>query len=140
MSAQKSDDGTALYNTLLSRRQHIESIFWSRIVTLHAIQAAVLGGGYALQKAHDPALSVALLVIGLLLTLLLFILAHNDWNDARINDKMMHNLGDSINIRRTAERHCLKSHWILYVVIILFFLVDFAFIFFILGTRYSSAV
>ncbi len=127
-----------LYQTLLNRRQHIENIFWSRIQTLHLIQAAVLGGGYFLGRIEgEIVLSVALLLIGLLLTVLLGYLACNDWNDARVNDKKMYTL-DELGIRRTANRDCLRSHSILFCAIILFLVIDIGFILWLMVKTVSS--
>ena len=129
-----SDDETnklTRYQTLMNHRQHAERVFWSRIQTLHVIQAAVLGGGYFLWKDDELGLSVALVFIGILLTLLLGRLTFNDWRDASVNDHLMHKLGDELVIRRTADRHCLKSHSILYFIVAFFLIIDIGFILFL---------
>lgn len=62
-------DKLTLYQTLMTHRQHAEKVFWSRIQTLHVIQAAVLGGGYYLWKDKELVsglglgLSVALIFV-----------------------------------------------------------------------------
>ena len=117
----------ARYQILMQRRQNIERIFWSRIQTLHLIQAGVLGGSFSLWKYHNnhPAFYLGLLILGIILTIILFVVCKNDWNDARRNDEGMHSLGDSLGIRRTAERKRKpRSHRLFYGVFPLFIFID----------------
>ena len=121
------------YQILMQRRQHIERIFWSRIQILHLIQAGVLGGSFYLWSRCHLFLAPFLLSLGILLTIILFIICWYDWKDAQINDTRFHNLGDSLGIRRTAPRKCkIRTHVLLYIVIGLFITVDIAFLCFII--------
>ncbi|MFC1871066.1 hypothetical protein ACFLYF_01500 [Chloroflexota bacterium] len=114
-----TSDKMSLYQILMSHRQHAENVFWSRIQILHAIQAAVLVGGYYLWENTERWYAIPLLVLGLVLTVLLRILARNDWNDANINKKLMDSLESCLKFSRAKERHCLRSHKILYALIYL---------------------
>jgi hypothetical protein len=128
-------DKLTLYQTLMTHRQHAEKIFWSRIQTLHIIQAAVLGGGYYLWKDKGLGLSVALIFVGILLTLLLGRLACNDWSDASVNKELMCKLESALKFNRAAKRKCLLSHSILFSVIGLFLTLDIVSILFLLVVR-----
>ena len=111
------------YQILMQRRQHIERIFWSRIQILHLIQAGVLGGTFYLTKHRLSFLAPPLLFVGIVLTVILFFICTNDWKDAKRNDGIMHNLGDSLGIRRTERKWNLvftRSHKLLNAVVKLF--------------------
>jgi len=119
----------ARYQILMQRRQQIERIFWSRIQILHLIQAGVLGGSFYLKNTCFATFAPPLLFVGIVLTIILFVICMHDWMDARINDVQMHNIGGTLSIRRTAERWSIfgckiQTHKLLYVVVILFILVD----------------
>ena len=123
-----------LYQTLMTHRQHAENVFWSRIQTLHAIQAAVLVGGYFLWKIPEEWWAILPLVLGLILTVLLGMLARNDWSDANINKVLMDSLESDLGFSRAKARCCLLSHNILYAMIYLLGVVDLLFIGFIIGS------
>ena len=116
------------YQVLMDHRQRVEGIFWSRIQTLHAIQAGVLAGSYALR--NDCWYSQAILLLGFLLTFFLYVLCHNDRQDAEVNQECMFQLGDSLGIRWSSEprgiREFLRSHRILFLVVAIFLCVDLA--------------
>jgi hypothetical protein len=137
LSPQSYSEKITFYQTLSNRRQNIEAIFWSRVQTLHAIQVAVLGGAFYLWKIHSElGLAVAVLSLGIILTLTLGRLAYNDWKDTSINDCIMHKLGDELGITKSAHREdYFKSHNILFYLIILFFMLDIAFLLFLLVVR-----
>jgi hypothetical protein len=116
------------YQILMNRRFTIEKIFWSRIQTLHAIQAGILGSGFILLMDDRRILSGFVFLFGALLTSLLYGLAHNDWNDASVNDCEYCILEKKVNIARTAGRQgiwrLLKSHSIMFSLIKLFLFID----------------
>ena len=122
----------ARYQILMQHRQHVERIFWSRIQILHLIQTAVIGGSFYLMKNTETInFAPALLFFGIVLTLILFIICIHDWMDAKRNDTRLDRLGDTLGVRRTAERWLIfcwgiKTHRLLYIAIILFILVDLA--------------
>ncbi len=94
---------------------------------LHLIQTGVLVGTFYLWKYCLSFLVPSLLSLGIVLTIILFLVSINDWEDAKRNDSSMHKLGDSLGIRRTAERWnfvFIRSHILLYAVVILFIFVD----------------
>ena len=118
----------ARYEILMTRRFTIEKVFWSRIQTLHAIQAAVLASGFLLLMHDDPypTLSGCVFSLGALLTCLLYFLARNDWNDAKANDAEYSDLEKRVCIKRTAGRCCklLRSHSIMFFIMKLFLALD----------------
>jgi len=121
---EEENNNLAHYQVLMTRRQHIENIFWSRVQTLHAIQAAILASGFFLIEKDYRILSVAVFSFGAFLTFFLGWLSHNDWSDAAVNDSDMHRLGDILHIRRTADRRylkkLLKGHRIMYILMVIF--------------------
>ena len=124
------DDKLALYQILQSHRQNAEKNFWSRIQTLHAIQAGILAGGFFLMQAGGllPWVAAPLFILGAILTGLLRHLLRNDWYDANANKKAMRKLEKKFCINRTAgfdqrrRRH--RSHRIQFRFIGIFFWID----------------
>ena len=116
------------YQIFMNRRFTIEKIFWSRVQTLHAIQAGILASGFILLMDGYRILSGCIFSLGLVLTFLLYSLAHNDWLDAEANDTEYENLCKNLNISRTAGRkgiwRLLRSHSIMFFLIWLFLALD----------------
>jgi hypothetical protein len=125
-----NDNGLEKYQTLLLHRQHAEKVFWSRIQTLHAIQAGILTGGFFSLLNEYPKLAIAAFSLGAVLSFMLGYLAYNDWSDAKSNQEVMQRLGDILGIRRTAKMNCvrkyLRSHITLFIIIGVFAFGDIA--------------
>jgi hypothetical protein len=113
------------FEFLVNKRYHTEKIFWSRIQTLHAVQAAILAGGFALASQGHRITSFLTFLLGFILTLLISRLAKNDWSDSKVNDTLLESLYRDFNFRRTGTRlcGCLRSHVILLNIIIPLFLI-----------------
>ena len=129
--ADRERNELARYQILMQHRQHIERIFWSRIQILHLIQAAVIGGSFYIsyQKDLPDLFPPALLGFGIILTAVLFVLCKYDWKSAQVNEKRLHNLGDTLGITWSPRRwhicgYEIKAHIILYFVVLLFIIVD----------------
>ena len=120
----------ARYQILMQHRQHVERIFWSRIQILHLIQAAVIGGIFYIYKAELPTcFYFVLLGLGIILTVLLLILCIYDWKSAEVNKERLYSLGDALSITWSGKRWHIHSlhitaHRILFVVIVLFIILD----------------
>ena len=120
----------ARYQILMQHMEYLDRLFWSRVQTLHLIQAGVLAGSFYLRgQDYHPFLSLSLLSLGIVLTGLLFIICKFNWNDVEENKKSLYPLGDALGIRWSAERPSIfgkrvYGHIILYFIVILFLLVD----------------
>ena len=124
---EHQEDKLVLYQILQAHRQHAERVFWSRIQTLHAIQAGVLAGGFYLLTREWNNLAIATFSLGAILTLFLGLLARNDWSDAKVNRQTMCRLSNELKFKRTAGRYLwgrLRSHYIMLLIIIGFLVGD----------------
>ncbi|MDO8472585.1 MAG: hypothetical protein Q7T05_02070 [Dehalococcoidia bacterium] len=129
MNNNATNNDLTRYQILMDRRFQIEKVFWSRVQTLHVIQAAVLASGFfLLVEKHYRFLSGIMLLFGAILTFFLGLLAHNDWKDAAANDIDSERLCKELNIKRTAGRHgitkFLNSHRIMFILIGMFLAID----------------
>ena len=73
--SQTSRSESALFSALLSHSAHQDSLLWSRVQLLVAVQGAVLAGSYALRGGFLPPL---MLVTGAVLTGLIIALVEKD--------------------------------------------------------------
>ena len=140
-SAQ-TNDISGLYQSLVQHKIHQDQLLWSRIQIVHAVQVGVLGGGFALHSVWGHSfLGGWLLVIGGLLTLVLYFLIVGDYADMKVNESIMDKLAKKLlpwdmkgeEIRWTDRdvppRSCLPGwlpgHRLIYGMVILFISVDF---------------
>ena len=101
----------ARYQILRQHMEFLHKLFWSRVQILHLIQAGVLAGSFYLWK-HGPDYTVfylGILVLGIILTIILYIICKYDWNDVEENKKRLYPLGDALDIRWSSERQICKS-------------------------------
>jgi len=135
-SAQ-TNDISGLYQSLVQHKIHQDQLLWSRIQIVHAVQVGVLGGGFALHSVWGHSfLGGWLLVIGGLLTLVLYFLIVGDYADMKVNESIMKGLAERLlpsdiegEVRWTDEkvphRRLLSGHRLIYGMVILFISVDF---------------
>ncbi len=133
----------ARYQILAQRREYQDRLFWSRVQTLHLIQAGVIASSFYIRHEQwngYPILSICVLFLGIILTTLILIICYYDWKDAEANKASMYKLGDSLGIRWGSERRIrifgykIYGHTILYSIFGLFLLVDSGLLlYFILG-------
>lgn len=135
----QAEDISGLYQSLVQHKIHQDQLLWSRIQTVSAIQVGVIGGGFAIHSAwKDLPLGGGLLVIGGLLTLVLFYLIIGDYADMEVNDDIMKRLAERLlpyelkdegkEIKWTGKRilpSWLSGHRMIYSMVILFISVDF---------------
>lgn len=133
----QTNDISGLYQSLVQHRIHQDQLLWSRVQILHAIQAAVLAGGFALHFAWGNSLLGGwVLVSGGLLTLCMFFLVLGDYADMKVNAPIMDELARRLlpphikgPIRWTDEtvlhRRLVPGHYMIYASIILLMVVDF---------------
>ncbi len=138
-SSGQTDSISGLYQSLVQHKIHQDQLLWSRIQTVSAIQVGVIGGGFAIHSAwKDLPLGGGLLVIGGLLTLVLFYLIIGDYADMEVNDDIMKRLAERLlpsdlkdegkEIKWTGKRilpSWLSGHRMIYSMVILFISVDF---------------
>jgi hypothetical protein len=109
------------HRSLMEHRQSIDRLFWSRTQTLYAVQAAVLGGAFALK---DDSYGWALLLFGAFLTAMLGLLCSYDWQGVKVNESTFFDLCDRLGIYWDAKpsgiRKLLPGNSIFKWVIILF--------------------
>ena len=98
------DSNLVKYQILLQHRQFLDRLFWSRVQTFHAIQAAVLAGSFAVRDKgwYDE----GLLALGATLAIALLFICRNDWADAECNKQALYSLGEYLGIRRGSKRGC----------------------------------
>ena len=136
-SAQTSEI-SGLYQALVQHRIHQDQLLWSRVQIIHAIQAAVLAGGFALHFAPvSSLLGGSLIVIGGLLTLGMFFLVVGDYADMKVNVRIMNKLAGRLlprnipgPIRWTDEtvlhrRWFVRGTYIIYASILVVIVMDF---------------
>lgn len=133
-SDQTSDRVCCLYQSLVQHRIHQDQLLWSRVQIVHAVQAGVLAGAFALNFAwHYSFFAGLLLVIGGLLTFLLFFLVKRDYADHIVNADIMDKLAKRLlpfdmkngKVKWTAKRRFLRGHQMIYCSIIGFTVLDF---------------
>ena len=133
-SAQ-TNDISGLYQALVQHKIHQDQLLWSRIQIVNAIQVGVLAGGFALHSGGHSFWGGWLLVIGGLLTLVLYFLIIGDYADMKVNEKIMKRLAEKLlppdiggEVRWTGKRclpKWLPGHYMIYCMVILFISADF---------------
>ncbi len=88
------------HQILMHQRQYQDRLFWSRVQTLYVVQAAVLGGGFALQHEWY---GWAILLLGSTLTTLIGLLCSYDWQGVKVNEVQFYSLCDLLDIRWDAK-------------------------------------
>ena len=132
---------SGLYQALVQHKIHQDQLLWSRIQIVHAVQVGVLGGGFALHSWGHSFLGGWLLVIGGLLTLVLYFLIVGDYADMKVNESIMDKLAKKLLPRgmkgkaiRWTDRDVwprkrlpgwLSGHRLIYGMVILFISGDF---------------
>ena len=134
----RSHDISGLYQSLVQHKIHQDQLLWSRIQTLHAIQVAVIGGGFATHFYYDNSLLGGWwLVIGGVVALFMLFLVLGDYADMKVNAAIMKDLArrllpspllgpvkwvdDTVWLRR----HHVRGHHLIYASIVMIILVDF---------------
>ena len=130
---------SGLYQALVQHRIHQDQLLWSRVQIIHAIQAAVLAGGFTLHFAQESSLlGGSLVVIGGLLTIGMFVLVVADYADMKVNVPIMDELARRLlprnipgEIKWTDETVLnrksvfARGHYIIYASIIVVIVMDF---------------
>ena len=125
-----------MYQSLIQHRIHQDRLLWSRVQTVHAVEAGILAGAFALNFGwKNPFFAGLLLIIGGVLTLFLFFLVKRDYADHMVNAKIMDKLAERLlpsnmkennfGVRWTAKRRGLLGHHMIYTSIIGFTVLDF---------------
>ncbi len=125
-----------MYQSLIQHRIHQDRLLWSRVQTVHAVEAGILAGAFALNFGwKNPFFAGLLLIIGGVLTLFLFFLVKRDYADHMVNAKIMDKLAERLlpfdmklnnfKVRWAAKRRGLRGHHMIYGSIITFTAVDF---------------
>ncbi len=125
-----------MYQSLVQHRIHQDRLLWSRVQTVHAVEAGILAGGFYLAFIWENPFSAGLLlIIGGVLTLFLFLLIKGDYADHMVNADIMDKLAKrllpfdmkvkNLKVRWAAERRGLRGHHMIYISIITFTAVDF---------------
>ena len=104
----RENEKLSRYRMLMEQRQYQDRLFWSRVQTLYVLQAAVLGGSFALQDKWYYGWATLLLIFGSFLTTLIGLLCCYDWQDARVNEKEFFRLGDELKINWGAKHHHIR--------------------------------
>lgn len=84
----KSREVSKLYAPLMSYYLHQDHLMWSRIQTVIAVQAGSLGGAYTIRQ-DSPYIAVLLMVLGVILTVLLYFLLKRDEQIRDVIEKFM---------------------------------------------------
>ena len=134
----RSHNISGLYQSLMQHKIHQDQLLWNRIQTLHAIQAAVIGGGFTAHYYwHNSLLGGWCLVIGGVVTLILLLLVLGDYADMKVNESIMKELARRLlpsSIRGPVKwvdetvwyrKHFVRGHYMIYATIVLLILVDF---------------
>jgi len=114
------------YSAKMSFFLHQDNLFWSRLQTLGIIQISVLGSSFGLKSCKI--ISLLILILGIILSLLLFFLLKRD---ELIKDELSNelNLDYGVNRRWYAP---LKGREITWFLITILLAADFAFGFYII--------
>ena len=130
-------DISGLYQSLVQQKIHQDQLLWSRIQTLQALQAAVIGGGFAAHFSWDNSLLGGWwLVIGGVVSLCILFLVLGDYADMKINDSLMKELAGKLlpshpqgSVQWVDEkvwhRSKVRGHYMIYAIIVVLILVDF---------------
>ena len=142
----RSHDISGLYEALVQHKIHQDQFLWSRIQTLHALQVAVIGGGFAAHYSWENSLLGGLfLVSGGVVSLIMFFLVIGDYADMKVNEPIMKKLASSllpsfvqdpvsdqdplavkwVDDRVWLRRHHVRGHHLIYASIVMIILVDF---------------
>ena len=125
-----------MYQSLVQHRIHQDRLLWSRVQTVHAVEAGILAGGFALAVIRQYLFSAGLLlIIGGVLTLFLFLMIKRDYADHMVNADIMRELAERLlpsdmkvqnfKVRWAAKRRGLLGHHMIYISIIGFTALDF---------------
>ena len=121
----------------MQHKIHQDQLLWSRIQTLHAIQVAVIGGGFAAHFYYDNSLLGGWwLVVGGVVALFMLFLVIGDYADMKVNEDIMEDLASSllppfVKAPRWVDdtvwlrRHHVRGHYLIYASIVMIILVDF---------------
>ncbi|OGO24356.1 MAG: hypothetical protein A2Z28_06520 [Chloroflexi bacterium RBG_16_51_9] len=132
--ANSNDNICSLYQVLVQHRIYEGSLFWSRVQTLHAVQAGILAAGFTFRFAWSIRYFDGLiLILGGALTLFLFFVVVMTYNDYAVNRDTIDELVKRIlpddmkqyKVRWSAERVVLSGHCVFYGIIIAFIILDF---------------
>ena len=134
----RSHDISGLYQSLVQHKIHQDQLLWSRIQTFHAIQVAVIGGGFAAHFSWDNSLLGGWwLVIGGAVAFFMLFLVLGDYADMKVNKSIMKELARRLlpasvqgPVKWVDEtvwhrRHHVRGHYIIYASIVMLILVDF---------------
>lgn len=142
----ESHDISGLYQSLVQHKIHQDQLLWNRIQTLHAIQVAVIGGGFAAHFYYGNSLLGGWwLVIGGAMALFMLFLVIGDYADMKVNETIMKKLASSllpsfvqdpvsdqgplavkwVDDRVWLRRHHVRGHHLIYASIVMIILVDF---------------
>jgi hypothetical protein len=127
---------SSFFQAVLSQYLVQDTLHWSHVNTLAAIQAATLAGGYVLWKDHHAWLSASLVTLGFLLTVALGLLIERIKQVRDVNRNLLESLGQRFDPRWILNPDpCpayMKGDGILFVVILGFLAADVAFLVFML--------
>ena len=133
----ESHDISGLYQSLVQHKIHQDQFLWSRIQTLHALQVAVIGGGFAAHFSWgNSLLSGSFLVSGGVVSLIMFFLVIGDYADMKVNEETMKDLASSllppfVKAPRWVDdtvwyrKYLVRGHHMIYAYIVMLILVDF---------------
>ena len=142
----ESHDISGLYQSLVQHKIHQDQLLWSRIQTLHAIQVAVIGGGFAAHFSwHNSLLGGWWLVMGGGVALFILCLVLGDYADMEVNESIMKKLAKRllpsfvqdpvsnqeplevkwVDITSWLRTHHVRGHYLIYASIVIIILVDF---------------
>ena len=134
----RSHDISGLYEALVQHKIHQDQFLWSRIQTLHALQVAVIGGGFAAHYSWENSLLGGLfLVSGGVVSLIMFFLVIGDYADMKVNQPIMEELARRLlpspllgPVRWVDEtvwhrKFLVGGHYMIYAYIVLLISVDF---------------
>ena len=136
-SAQ-TNDISGLYQSLVQHKIHQDQLLWSRIQTLHALQVAVIGGGFTAHFSWENSLLGGLfLVIGGAVALWMLFLVIGDYADMKVNESIMEELARRLlpwsvqgPVKWVDEtvwhrKHLVRGHSTIYAYIVILSLADF---------------
>ena len=142
----ESHDISGLYQSLVQHKIHQDQLLWSRIQTLHAIQVAVIGGGFAAHFSWGNSLLGGWwLVMGGAVALFILCLVLGDYADMEVNESIMKKLAkrllpsfvqDPVSDQPPLEvewvdekgglrAYHVRGHYLIYASIVIIILVDF---------------
>ncbi len=134
----RSHDISGLYQALVQHKIHQDQFLWSRIQTLHALQVAVIGGGFAAHFSWgNSLLGGSFLVFGGVVSLIMFFLVIGDYADMKVNEETMKDLASIllpfsvtgpvkwVDDTVWYRKYLARGHYMIYAYIVMLILVDF---------------